>query len=346
MTLGEKIRALRQRSGLSQSQLAQKLHISRAAVAKWENDNGLPDIANMKSLSSYFDIDLDDLLNESHSVSIEPPALEEPPESFCGKSCSNCQFREALNCHGCRQGEGRRYGPCRVAQCCRDRMLSTCRGCSQRNSCEKYRNIPGQQDQKMKDRLAARVKTQKVAPILGKWLGVLFWLVLLNSIVDLFAQDYIGHWMPWLQTTGEIILTITSVAYGIVLVRCAAVTEYYQTAGICQIVCALLAALKLLIPEGSGLIIVVSLIVLPLVLVARYHEYMGHASALEDIDDDLSNSWSVLWKWHIGLRIGIFVSVLFGRLILLLTLLVILALGIYQTILLHRTKELFKHYVA
>lgn len=44
MTVGEKIQILRQRAGLSQSQLAECLYVSRAAVAKWENDNGLPDI--------------------------------------------------------------------------------------------------------------------------------------------------------------------------------------------------------------------------------------------------------------------------------------------------------------
>ena len=35
MTVGEKIQALRLRAGLSQSQLAEQLCVSRAAVAKW-----------------------------------------------------------------------------------------------------------------------------------------------------------------------------------------------------------------------------------------------------------------------------------------------------------------------
>ena len=38
MTLCEKIRKLRTDAGLSQQQLADALSVSRAAVAKWENE--------------------------------------------------------------------------------------------------------------------------------------------------------------------------------------------------------------------------------------------------------------------------------------------------------------------
>ena len=65
MILGEKIKLLRQQAGLSQSQLAQALNVSRAAIAKWENNNGTPDVGNLKALASYFRCDLDSLLDDS-----------------------------------------------------------------------------------------------------------------------------------------------------------------------------------------------------------------------------------------------------------------------------------------
>lgn len=68
MTLGEKIKALRQRAGLSQMELAKKLCVSRAAVAKWENDNGLPDVANSKALADFFHTDMDLLFDENKAV--------------------------------------------------------------------------------------------------------------------------------------------------------------------------------------------------------------------------------------------------------------------------------------
>ena len=46
MTLGEKIKEARKNTGLSQEQLAEKLAVSRSAIAKWESDKGLPDIDN------------------------------------------------------------------------------------------------------------------------------------------------------------------------------------------------------------------------------------------------------------------------------------------------------------
>ena len=65
MTLGEKIREARRRCGLSQEQLAEKLSVSRSAIAKWETDKGLPDVGNLKILSRLLSVSLDRLLDES-----------------------------------------------------------------------------------------------------------------------------------------------------------------------------------------------------------------------------------------------------------------------------------------
>lgn len=68
MTLGEKIRVLRKQAGLSQSQLAQQLHVSRAAVAKWENDNGIPDVDNLKAMAEFFHTNMDSLYDEKNDI--------------------------------------------------------------------------------------------------------------------------------------------------------------------------------------------------------------------------------------------------------------------------------------
>ena len=41
MTFGEKIREARKDAGLSQEQFAEKMSVSRSAVAKWESDRGI-----------------------------------------------------------------------------------------------------------------------------------------------------------------------------------------------------------------------------------------------------------------------------------------------------------------
>lgn len=70
MTLGKKIAQTRKELNLSQEQLAEKLSVSRSAVAKWESDNGMPDIDNLKVLSGVLNIPIDELL-DNHLPNID-----------------------------------------------------------------------------------------------------------------------------------------------------------------------------------------------------------------------------------------------------------------------------------
>lgn len=80
MTLGEKLKEARKNAALSQEQLAEKLCVSRAAVAKWETDKGIPDIMNLKAISKLLDISIDALLDDGQFmdclVTKEPINLE------------------------------------------------------------------------------------------------------------------------------------------------------------------------------------------------------------------------------------------------------------------------------
>ena len=62
MTIGERIKQARKEMGISQEQLADKLPVSRAAVAKWENDIGMPDIENLKKLSEVLGMSIDEIV--------------------------------------------------------------------------------------------------------------------------------------------------------------------------------------------------------------------------------------------------------------------------------------------
>ncbi len=71
MTLGQKLKEIRKKFGLSQEQLAEIMNVSRQAITKWENDVGLPDVSNLQELSKVFGITVDYLLNDENSL----PAL-------------------------------------------------------------------------------------------------------------------------------------------------------------------------------------------------------------------------------------------------------------------------------
>ena len=62
MTFGEKLQALRRRTGMSQDMLAEKLEVSRQAVSKWERDEAMPETDKLVRIAKLFDISLDELL--------------------------------------------------------------------------------------------------------------------------------------------------------------------------------------------------------------------------------------------------------------------------------------------
>ncbi len=68
MTLGEKIKEARKQCGLSQEQLAEKMAVSRSAIAKWEANNGLPDVDNLRALARLLNVSVDYLLDDSEVV--------------------------------------------------------------------------------------------------------------------------------------------------------------------------------------------------------------------------------------------------------------------------------------
>ena len=69
MTLGEKIRIARKSNGFSQEQLAERLSVSRSAIAKWETDKGLPDVGNLKMLARLLGVSVDHLLDDVATAS-------------------------------------------------------------------------------------------------------------------------------------------------------------------------------------------------------------------------------------------------------------------------------------
>ena len=58
--------------------MAEKLNVSRQAITKWENGIGLPDLDNIKRLSSIFNVKIDDLLDyKIEEIKLELDTTEE-----------------------------------------------------------------------------------------------------------------------------------------------------------------------------------------------------------------------------------------------------------------------------
>lgn len=73
--LGMNIAALRKSCGLTQEEVAEKIHVSRQAIAKWERGESVPDVDNCVALAELFQVTLDDLVKyseEDTGVAIPP----------------------------------------------------------------------------------------------------------------------------------------------------------------------------------------------------------------------------------------------------------------------------------
>ena len=69
------LRHLRKANRLSQEEVAEKIGVSRQAVAKWENGDSLPDLVNCEALADLYDVSLDDLVRydaEAEGMPIPP----------------------------------------------------------------------------------------------------------------------------------------------------------------------------------------------------------------------------------------------------------------------------------
>ncbi len=71
MDIGNQIKALRQRRGITQEAMAQHFGITPQAVSKWERGVTTPDIALLPELSAYFGVTIDELFSLSDETRID-----------------------------------------------------------------------------------------------------------------------------------------------------------------------------------------------------------------------------------------------------------------------------------
>ena len=79
MSVGERIKELRQQNHISQLQLAKALHVSRQAVSKWETGEATPEVGKLLAISKLFGVTTDYLLNDEAEENTEP---EVPSSDF------------------------------------------------------------------------------------------------------------------------------------------------------------------------------------------------------------------------------------------------------------------------
>ena len=97
MTFGEKLKEARKEAGLSQEQFAEKMSVSRSAIAKWESDKGMPDVNNLKMMAQLLDVSLDYLLDEDEKLSFNETKEAVDLDSF--EVTGKCRDKKDAACY-------------------------------------------------------------------------------------------------------------------------------------------------------------------------------------------------------------------------------------------------------
>ena len=77
--LSERLKEVREAQKLSQTEVAEKLGVSKQSIANWENGNIMPSIDMLIKISKYFNVSSDYLLglNDRKFINVTDLTLEE-----------------------------------------------------------------------------------------------------------------------------------------------------------------------------------------------------------------------------------------------------------------------------
>ena len=286
-------------------------------------------------------------------------------KNYCGKNCADCTQKEILNCPGCTEGPGRAYGgDCELAKCCREKGHETCETCSFSSTCTPLKNCETMPEKRKKKQeaeiakkaaeLAKREAFAEDAAVLGKWLTILFWLIIPSVIIGVLTTDTVSEWSPNLYFVGQILSAVISGVYGFILLKLADQDMQYKTAGILCLITAAASGVIALV-SGTGetpeWTMVISLPAAVISLVGEYNEFMAHSSAVSFADRELSLKWEKLWKWTIGCYAALLGSIIvmliasvLGLIVLLGGLIGLAAVSIAKLVYVYNTAKAFREY--
>lgn len=82
MNFKDHFTALRKKAGLSQSEIAEKLFVTRQAVSRWEQGGTVPEIETLQAISKLFNVTINDLLGYSTDLRCQSCGMPLTPEQM------------------------------------------------------------------------------------------------------------------------------------------------------------------------------------------------------------------------------------------------------------------------
>lgn len=200
--------------------------------------------------------------------------------------------------------------------------------------------------------LAQESEKKEHAEILGKWLWILFWLIIPSAIAGILSNENLFGKESGVYIFGTLLSMVVGILYGMILLPMRGVEEKYRIAGIFSILAAVLSmGLEVIQVESPLMVLVIGLPTLILGLVAKYYEFHSHGAVLREFDLEFSQKWLTLWKWYCVVIVGmivstlfVFVSILLAAIFILVFTIAVAVISIVQLVYLYKMAKLFRQY--
>ena len=203
-----------------------------------------------------------------------------------------------------------------------------------------------------------KARIAQKAPVLGKWLWILFWLIIPGTIASVMSTDTVIKAFPALLLPGQILNAACNLVYGLILLRLASEEDRYRTAGVCSLintaVSLVLIWMATIGKEGNinlhaGSVLLLSLPAAVLGFIGKYNEFTANSVVLTGLNNTLATRWIKLWKWYIATFAVMIGGVLILLIVPFLGLLAVLAgaialavVSILQLVYLYKTAKIFR----
>ena len=196
--------------------------------------------------------------------------------------------------------------------------------------------------------------TKEQAAFLGKWLSILFWLIVPTTIANSLCSQAAAQTAPQLVLPGQLLSLGCAICYAAVLFKMKRCSRHYVLAGICTLISSVIALGNYFVTGHPELIQYATALSLPglaVALIGLYQECKANAQVIKPVDPAMSRKWGRLWNWMLLSYLGTFGGMLLGILhptigamILLVSSFLTVILGLLELMYLFRTAHLFCQY--
>ncbi len=201
----------------------------------------------------------------------------------------------------------------------------------------------------------------ETARSLSRKINLLFWFAVAAIILGFFEDDLLGRFIKTGLIAGIGVCVFNALA-GAVLITMGAVNERYRTAGIINVLCAVLSGIIPVVENitgtendavsvgAAGLSLLAAAAGI-LAIYAVYCEYKAHSEVLSHIDRKQSEAWMKLWNWYIiGFVCSIcsillvFIFWVLGVIAAAASIVIVTVVGIIRLVYLHKTMKIIDNY--